>query len=298
MRSEAGLPRGGGWPSRQQSKAGPSSPGRFPSRMSGDGKAPGTWRSQGGGGGLGGLRSPRPDPLCGAAARFPRPQGPGLLGVPSRGCAERAGAVRAGGRRRPACSEDGQEMRGAGAEPRGRAGDPTTRVGSAGSAPAPRWASRGGSRAPPRPQAPGPGASPTAGRPHVGMWSLAQEDVEDKGPRRLYSQREFALIQVSLLKLGNPRTKAWGAPLARGPEGQARPLCGSQRLGKLPSQSGLWEEPRGEGPSAPAGVSPSRGPRLRAPQVGRRPGDPVGLGLCLCLVPTPLALQGAGDFAV
>lgn len=89
-------------------------------------------------------------------------------------------------------------------------------------------------------------------------WSLAQEIEEDKCPRRLCTQRRLVPIQVSRLQ-GESQNKSPGTLLVRGPEGQARPLCSSQRLGELPSQSGLWEEPRGKGPSAPAGVSPSLG---------------------------------------
>ena len=71
-RSEAGLPRGGGWPEwtakRRQDL--PQLDGFLP-RLSGDGKAPGTWQSQGRGGGLSSkgqldVRAWGPDPLGGA----------------------------------------------------------------------------------------------------------------------------------------------------------------------------------------------------------------------------------------
>ena len=75
-RSERGLPRGGGWPEwtakRRQDL--PQLDGFLP-RSSGDGKAPGSWQSQSGGGGLSSkgqldVRAWGPDPLGGAAAPF------------------------------------------------------------------------------------------------------------------------------------------------------------------------------------------------------------------------------------
>ena len=120
------------------------------------------------------------------------------------------------------------------------------------------------------------------------------------GPGRCGGQRPKTPVRSEMAgadsSLPTPRRipeQKPGAPCWPGAEGQARPLCSSGGLGNHHHNQGSgralrrtfcsrWGQPL---------------PRAWA-EVGRRPGDPAGLGLRLCLVTVPLALQGVGDFAV